>query len=133
MEEPTKKVMVTIRKAPHGTYYMQEALDAIFIISSYNMKLSVLFSDDGILALKNNQNTKPIGTKGFMASLGALADWGITRVYADGNSMRDRGIVPDMLVSIGSDDDTDETLWPIVLSSEQAADLMNRQDVVLSF
>lgn len=133
MEKSRKKVLITVRKAPHGTYYVQEALDVMFIMASYDMDLSVLFQDDGVFALKSNQNTKALGTKGFMASLGALVDWDVTNVYADTSSMQQRGMTEDMLVSIGEDEDSGETLYPRLLEMGETIELMENQDAILSF
>jgi len=64
----TKKVMITVRKAPHGSIYVHEAIEVMFIVASYGMDLSVVFIDDGVFALKDGQDTKALGIKGFMAS-----------------------------------------------------------------
>ena len=82
-----KKVMVTVRRAPHGSIYVQESVEVMFIFATYDMDLSVVFLDDGVLALQKSQDTKGLGIKGFMASLGALVDWEVTKVYVDRQSL----------------------------------------------
>lgn len=133
MSESRKKVLVIVAKAPHGTFYVQEALDVMFIMTAYEIDLSVLFTGDGVLALKSNQNTKAIGTKGFMASIGALTDWDIKEVFVDADAMRARDLSQDMLVSIGNDEDTDEALYPRLLEHDEVYALLERNEATLSF
>lgn len=133
MSESRKKVLVIVTKAPHGTFYVQEALDVMFIMTAYEIDLSVLFTGDGVLALKSDQITKAVGTKGFMASIGALADWDIKEVFVDADAMRARDLNQDMLVSIGNDEDTDEALYPRPLEHDEVYALLERNEATLSF
>jgi tRNA 2-thiouridine synthesizing protein C len=128
-----KKVMVTVRKAPHGSIYVQESIEVMFIFASYDMDLSVVFLDDGVLALQQGQDTKGLGIKGFMASLGALVDWEVTRVYVDRQSLKDRNIPEDAIIAIGRDDDTDAPIRPKVLDSAEIAEMMAAQHSLVSF
>jgi len=132
MSNNTKKVMITVRKAPHGSIYVQEAIEVMFIVASYGMELSVVFMDDGVLALKSGQDTTEIGIKGFMASLGALTDFEVTDVYADQESMKERNLTQDDFVFIGEDEDTEEQVKPRVLDSKAIAALMSEQDSIVS-
>ena len=50
MSATSNKIMITVRKAPHGTIYVQEAIEIMFIVASYGMDLSVVFLDDGVLS-----------------------------------------------------------------------------------
>ncbi|MCR4347197.1 MAG: DsrE family protein [Sulfuricaulis sp.] len=128
-----KKVMVTVRRAPHGSIYVQESVEVMFIFATYDMDLSVVFLDDGVLALQKGQDTKGLGIKGFMASLGALVDWEVTNVYVDRQSLKDRNIAEDAIISIGKDDDTDAPIRPKVLDSAEIAKMMAAQHAIASF
>ena len=128
-----KKVMVTVRKAPHGSIYVQESIEVMFIFATYDMDLSVVFLDDGVLALKAGQNTKELGIKGFMASLGALVDWEVTNVYVDRQSLKDRNIPEDGIIAIGKDEETDAPIRPKVLDSAEIAAMMAVQHSIVSF
>ena len=128
-----KKVMVTVRRAPHGSIYVQESIEVMFIFATYDMDLSVVFMDDGVLALQQGQDTKGLGIKGFMASLGALVDWEVTKVYVDRQSLKDRNIAEDAIISIGKDDDTDAPIRPKVLDSAEIAKMMAAQHAIASF
>ena len=127
-----KKVMITVRKAPHGSIYVQEAIEVMFIVASYGMELSVVFIDDGVLALKSGQDTSELGIKGFMASLGALTDFEVTNVFADSQSMADRNLSEDDIVFIGEDEDTEEPVKPKVMDSQELAKMMADQDAIMS-
>ena len=127
------KLMIVVRKAPHGTIYVQEAIEVMFIMASFDMDLSIVFLDDGVNAIKKGQDTKELGIKGFSASLGALADWDVKNVYIDAQSMTDRNISEDDLISIGEDDETDEIVYPKVVDTEALKIMMNKQDSILSF
>ena len=128
-----KKVMVTVRKAPHGSIYVQESIEVMFIFATYDMDLSVVFMDDGVLALQKGQDTSGLGIKGFMASLGALVDWEVTNVYVDRQSLMDRNIAEDAIIAIGKDDDTDAPIRPKVLDSAEIAKMMAAQHSLVSF
>lgn len=125
--------MVTVRKAPHGSIYVQESVEVMFIFATYDMDLSVVFMDDGVLALRPGQDTKGLGIKGFMASLGALVDWEVTKVYVDRQSLKDRNIAEDTIIAIGKDDDTDAPIRPKVLDSAEIAKMMAAQHAIASF
>lgn len=128
-----KKVMVTVRKAPHGSIYVQEGIEVMFIFATYDMDLSVVFLDDGVLALQPGQDTKGLGIKGFMASLGALVDWEVTNVYVDRQSLKERNIAEDGIISIGKNEDTDEPIRPKVLDGAEIAAMMAQQHSIVSF
>ncbi|RDH82768.1 MAG: sulfurtransferase TusC [endosymbiont of Galathealinum brachiosum] len=127
------KLMITLRKAPHGTIYVQEAIEVMFIMASFEMDLSIVFIDDGVFSVKKGQDTKDLGIKGFSASLGALADWDVKNVYVDSDSLKDRNISTDQLISVGEDDETEETVYPRALSTDQLKEMMKQQDTILSF
>lgn len=128
-----KKVMVTVRKAPHGSIYVQEGIEVMFIFATYDMDLSVVFLDDGVLALQPGQDTKGLGIRGFMASLGALVDWEVTNVYVDRQSLQERNIAEDGIIAIGKHEDTDEPIRPQVLDSAEIAAMMAQQHSIVSF
>ncbi len=126
------KLMITIRKAPHGSIYVQEAIEVMFIMASFDMDLSIVFLDDGVYALKQGQNTKELGIKGFSASMGALADWDVKNVYVDAKSLEARGMNAKNLISIGEDDETEEILHPKILNTGELSKMMHSQDSILS-
>ena len=126
------KMMILVREAPHGSIYVQEAIEVMFIMASFDMDLSIVFLDDGVYAVREGQDTSEMGIKGFSASLGALADWDVKNVYVDEQSMKDRNMGADQLISVGEDEDTEETVYPKVLSADELKKMMHEQDTVLA-
>lgn len=133
MTKERKKTMIVVRKAPHGSIYVQEAQEVMLIIAAYEMELSVVFIDDGVFALKSGQDTRELGTKSFMPIFTALIDWEIENVYIDENSMKRRGISKEQIITIGEDEDTEKLVKPKVLTTSEMQTIMKRQDVILSF
>ena len=125
--------MVTVRRAPHGSIYVQEAIDVMFIFATYDMNLSVVFIDDGVLALQAGQDTRGLAIKGFMATLGALVDWGVDKVYVDRQSLKDRNIPEQAIIAIGKDDVTDAPIRPKVIDTAEIVAMMATQHSIVSF
>ena len=133
MAEEIKKIMFTVRKAPHGSIYVYEGLEVKLIMAAYDADISVVFLDDGVFALKKGQDTKELGIKGFAATYGALVDYEIQKVFVDRHSMEMRGMTEEDLLVIGEDEDTEEPIKPKVIDSQEIAAMMAEQHNILSF
>jgi len=120
-----KKFLYLNRKAPYGTVYALESLEVILVGAAFEQDVSLAFIDDGIYQLKKNQQTSVssgIGVKDFSKTYRALEGYDVEKVYVDKKSMEERGLTEDdLLVDIE------------VLDEAQMAELMEQQDVVLSF
>jgi tRNA 2-thiouridine synthesizing protein C len=128
-----RNLMISVHRPPHGSIYVQEAIEVMFIFASYDINLSVVFMDDGVMALKSGQDGSEAGMKGFMASLGALVDFEVENVFVDEESLKERNISVDDLVSIGDDFDTDVPVYPKVVSSAEIREMMDKQQGILPF
>ncbi len=133
MAEEIKKIMFTVRKAPHGTIYVYEGLEVKLIMAAYDADITVVFMDDGVYALKKGQDTKELGIKGFAVTYGALMDYEIQKVFVDRHSMEIRGMTEDDLLIIGEDEETEEPVKPRVVDSQEIAAMMAEQHNILSF
>jgi tRNA 2-thiouridine synthesizing protein C len=117
-----RKIMFLLQKAPHGTIYALEGLEAVLIFCAYEQEITVLFMDDGIYSLKKGQDTTELGTKEFSATYRVLDDYGVTRVCVDKASMGIRGLRPeDLIIDVE------------FLTEEDIILLMKEQDVILPF
>ena len=117
-----RKILFLMRKAPHGSIYALEGLEAVLIFCSYEQSITVAFMDDGVLALKKEQDTSELETKEFSRTYQVLEDYGVERVCVDRASLQERSLTPDDLVI------------PVeVLSAEEIRELMEHQDVILPF
>jgi len=117
-----KKFMFVNRKAPHGTIYALESLEVVLITAAFDQDVSLAFLDDGVYQLKKTQQTKGIETKNFSPTYRALDGYDIEKLYVEQESLEARGLTEDDLL-------VDVT----VLGKKEMGELMNQQDVVLSF
>jgi tRNA 2-thiouridine synthesizing protein C len=124
-EEVIKKFLYLNRKAPYGSIYALESLEVVLIGAAFEQDVSLAFIDDGVYQLKKNQQTSVssgIGVKDFSKTYRALEGYDVEKLYVDKKSMEERGLTKDDL------------LVPVeILDEAQMAELMEQQDVVLSF
>lgn len=126
MEEGViKKFLYLNRKAPYGTIYALESLEVVLIGAAFDQDVSLAFIDDGVYELKKDQKTTVndgAGMKDFSKTYRALSGYDVEKLYVDKESMEQRGLTEaDLLVPVQ------------VLDKVQMAELMEQQDVILSF
>lgn len=139
MEGDVKKFMYLNRKAPYGTVYALESLEVVLIGAAFDQDVSLAFVDDGVYQLANNQSTTPtdgITMKNFSPTYKALGDYDVTKLYVEKESLEARGLSVDDLMPLTYEDEDDD--WAEkpsirVVSRAELADIMDEQDVVLSF
>ncbi|BAU48510.1 sulfur oxidoreductase [Sulfurifustis variabilis] len=117
-----KKFMFVNRKAPYGTIYALESLEVVLIGAAFEQDVSLAFVDDGVYQLVKGQNTKGTEMKNFSPTYRALEGYDIEKLYVEKESMDARGLTEDDLV-----------VDVKVLSRAEMTDMMESQDVVLSF
>jgi tRNA 2-thiouridine synthesizing protein C len=117
-----KKILCMNRRAPYGSVYALESLEVVLAAAAFEQEVTVLFVDDGVYQLKKGQDTGAVQMKNFSPTYRALEMYEVERVVVEDRSLAERGLEPDDL------------LIPVeVLSSTAIADLLEDQDVVLSF
>jgi tRNA 2-thiouridine synthesizing protein C len=117
-----KKFLYVNRKAPYGTIYALESLEVVLITAAFDQDVSLLFADDGVYQIVKGQKTEDIGMKNFSPTYRALEGYDIEKLYVDRESMEARGLKEeDFLINVE------------VLDHKQVGELMDGQDVVLSF
>jgi tRNA 2-thiouridine synthesizing protein C len=122
MEGTIKKFLYLNRRAPYGTIYALESLEVVLIGAAFDQDVSLAFIDDGVYELKKNQDTAKVEMKNFSPTYRALEGYDVEKLYVDKVSLEARGLTEDDLVV------------PVqVLDAAQMAELMEQQDVVLSF
>ena len=96
-----KSFLFVMRKAPHGSCYVQELLDVILTIAAFDQKISLLFLDDGVFQLKKGQNPKALEMKDTAAIFKALEIYDVRELYAEIESLQERGLKPgDLLLPV---------------------------------
>lgn len=131
-----KKFMYLNRKAPYGTIYALESLEVVLIAAAFEQDVSLAFVDDGVYQIAKGQDTAGIGMKNFSPTYNALGDYDINKLYVEKESLEERGLTVDDLMDITYEDEDDD--WaekPSIklVSRTELAELMEEQDVLLSF
>ena len=119
---PIKKFMYVNRKAPYGTVYALEGLEVVLITAAFDQDVSLVFVDDGVFQIKKDQETTGINMKNFSPTYRALEGYDVEKIYAEKESLESRGLSEDDLVI------------PVeILSSAEISELMDAQDVIVTF
>ncbi len=117
-----KKFLYVNRKAPYGTIYALESLEVVLIAAAFEQDVSLAFIDDGVYEIVKGQDTKGAEMKNFSPTYRALEGYDIEKLYVEKESMDARGLTEkDLLVPV------------TVMTAKEMADLMESQDVVMSF
>lgn len=132
----TKKFLYVNRKAPHGTVYAQESLEVVLIGAAFEQDVSLAFVDDGVYQLMQNQDTAGLGSKNFSPTFRALGDYDVSKIYVEQESLEKRGLSKDHLMPLTYEDEDDD--WAEkdsihVVSSNELAEIIEGQDVILNF
>ena len=117
-----KKFLYVNRKPPYGTIYALESLEVVLIGAAFDQDVSLAFLGDGVYQLAKGQDTKKLEVKNFSPTYRALEDYDITKVYVEKDALAARGLTEaDLVVAV-------ETV-----SAQRMAEIMEEQDVILSF
>ena len=125
-----KRILFLCTRAPYGTIYALEALEALLATSAYEQQLSLAFIEDGVYQLQRGQNPSRLGMKQFAQTFAALPDFGVTKIYVNANSLNARGIATTDLIEVCDDSGANQLT---VCHAEQLAQMMESQDIVLEF
>ena len=131
-----KKFMYVNRKAPYGTVYALESLEVVLIGAAFDQDVSLAFIDDGVYELTKGQNTEAIGQKNFSPVYAALGDYDVNKIYVEKESLDERGLTLDDLQHLvweDEDEDWAEKDSIRLVSRAELADVMNQQEIILSF
>jgi len=131
-----KKMMFLNRKAPYGTIYAWESLEVVLVGAAFGQDVSLTFMDDGVYQLTRDQDTTAIGVKNFSPAYAALADYGVTRIYVDKESLEERGLTLNDLQHLVWEDDSQnpaEMESVRLVGRSEISDVMAEQDVLFNF
>ena len=118
----SKRFLYVNRKAPYGTIYALEALEVVLIGAAFEQDVSLAFVDDGVYQLTKGQDTKGLEMKNFSPTFRALEDYDVTKLYVEAEALQARGLTEaDLVVPVE------------VVSAQRMAEIMDGQDVILSF
>ncbi len=131
-----KKFMYINRKPPYGTVYALEALEVVLIGAAFDQDVSLAFIGDGVYDLTKGQDTKAIGQKNFSPTYSALGDYDVKKFYVEKESLEERGLTLDDLQHLvweDEDEDYAEKDSIHLVSRAELADVLDEQDIILSF
>ena len=120
IDDVTSFLLIT-RHSPYGGSAAQETLDIAFAAGAFNQNFAVLFMDDGIYQLMQDQNSDGLGQKNLSKTLPMLELYGASRLYVEQASLERRELTPSDLV-----------LDVEVLNESALRSLVNTSDIVFS-
>ena len=132
----SKRFMYMNTKAPYGTVYALESLEVVLIGAAFEQDVSLAFIGDGVYQLAKGQDTQGIGMKNFSPTYAALGDYDVNKIYVEKESLEERGLsLDDLQHLVWEDEDEDwaEKDSIKLVSRSELADIIDDQDVVLSF
>ena len=87
-----KSVLLISRQAPWAGIGAAEALDIALAAGAFGLPLSMLFMDDGVFQLLDQQNPQQLEQKDLSANLQALPIFGIEQLYVSEHCLSERGL-----------------------------------------
>lgn len=117
-----KRVLIINRRPPCGHSSARDALDVALTCGVFELEVSLLFVDDGVLQLINHQQPQAIGQKSLSAVLSALPMYDIEQIYACSSSLSRYGLAPSSLVNN-----------PLPADDALIQQLIREHDLVLNF
>ena len=117
-----KKFLYVNRRAPYGSIYALESLEVVLIGAAFEQDVSLAFLGDGVYQLTKGQDTKGLEVKNFSPTFRALEDYDVTKLYVEKEALEARGLKEaDLVVPVQ------------VVDAARMAEIMDEQDVILSF
>ena len=87
-----KSYLFVLRKPAHNGAYLQEMLDIILTTAAFDQSVSILWLDDAVFQLKNQQQPEVLGMKDTAAMFHSLALYDVTDLYIETESLQQRGL-----------------------------------------
>lgn len=87
-----KSVLLISRQAPWAGIAAAEALDIALAAGAFDLPLSMLFIDEGVLQLLEQQQPQQLEQKDLSANLQALPMFGIEQLYVAQHCLAERGL-----------------------------------------
>lgn len=118
----TKKILLILRKPPYGNSLAKEALDVALAMSVFEQELAILFLNDGVWQLLENQQGEGIPTRNIAKTLAAFPLYDIDQIFVAQSDLVMRELDKKQL-----------SLPAQILLDEQVPDFIDSYDVVLNF
>ncbi|MGI9326033.1 MAG: sulfurtransferase complex subunit TusC [Pseudomonadales bacterium] len=97
MNTQSMNILYLIRRLPYSGTRALETLDAILVGAVFEQSISVLFADDGVWQLRQQQNTARAGLKNIAQQLSVMPEYEIESLYVCEASLKARNLSLDAL------------------------------------
>jgi tRNA 2-thiouridine synthesizing protein C len=87
-----RSMLIIARQAPWAGTGARDALDIALAGAAFELPISLLFLDDGVLQLMPGQQPEQLQLKNLQANLRALPMFGVEQLYVAARSLTDRGL-----------------------------------------
>jgi tRNA 2-thiouridine synthesizing protein C len=94
----TKRILFLLRQFPYGSSHAVEALEAVLVAGVFEQAVSVLFKDDGVWQLIEDQDGDELGVRTVGKVLQSLPEYEVSKLYVCEASLALRGLELDDLV-----------------------------------
>lgn len=92
-----KRYLFVLRKPAHSGAYFQEMLDIILITAAFDQSVSILWLDEAVFSLKNNQQPECFALKDTAAMMQSFSLYEVTELYIETESLQELGLTVDDL------------------------------------
>lgn len=117
-----KNIAVIIRSAPYGSSKARDAIDFVLTASAYEQDISVVFQNDGVFQLLQNQDSSELQLKRISALISAFEMYEIDQVYYSQSCLIERNIDHKHLIN-----------GPQEIDEYEIQNILNKADTVLTF
>ncbi|MBD9363194.1 sulfurtransferase complex subunit TusC [Methylomonas fluvii] len=116
-----KRYLFIMRRLPYSGGHLQETLDAILTVAAFDQHVALLFVDDAVWQLKNQQQPGGLDLKDTSAIFQALQIYDVNDLYVEEESLQLAGLTS-----------TDLILPVVSLPRVEVSRLMHRYDLIIS-
>jgi tRNA 2-thiouridine synthesizing protein C len=95
---PARRLLFLVGRPPYGGIQAQESLDLILSAAAFDQHVAVLFLDDGVWQLLADQRPPQPGPRQLGSQFGLLETYGVEQVWAERESLAERGLTSAKLV-----------------------------------
>jgi tRNA 2-thiouridine synthesizing protein C len=116
-----KRFLFVNRRAPYGTGYAAEMLEAVLIAAAFDQAVHLAFLDDGVFQLLRGQQPEAVGQRAFALDFHELVEADIEHIWVEREALTERGLAADDLL-----------IGVTVIDRAELIGLMDGMDVVMS-
>lgn len=101
MTDSTHSFLFIFSKGPHSNLDAKEGVDFSLAAAAFGQQVSVLFIEDSIFQLVEDQNPRLISSKNHSSTLEALSLYGVEEIFISQHDLEKRDISTQQLMPIG--------------------------------